>query len=151
MKTPSSSVLVNGEGRKRRRETGIVASKFWYWSGTREEREDRAEAMRMGRVAVSVVLFARQAERKSVVVEAGMVRERKFEVRGTEMGHPDQMLGGAWVGGEGVERGRRASRLGMSPVLGEGIVVFGKKLGLAERAARKCLWKIIPEVPSPRE
>lgn len=114
----------------------MVVSKFAYWGGRREE---RAEVMRIGRVAVSVVLFALQALMKLDAVDAGTVRERKRECEGREMGAPDQMLGGACVGGHGVERGRSVSRQGISFVLGDKIVVPGSGLGLEERAARKCL------------
>lgn len=137
MKTPISSVLVKGDGRNRRRETGIVASKFSYLEGRREE---SADTMRAGRVAVIVVLRRRQARMKAAVVEAGMTRERKLDLRGWEIKAPDQRLLRFGAGVDGwVGWGWRVSRLGNIALSRNEIVVFGRGQGLVERAERKCL------------
>ena len=137
MKTPISSLLVKGDGRNLRRETGIVTSKFSYLEGRREE---SADTMRAGRVAVIVVPLRRQARMKAAVVEAGMTRERKLDWRGSEIEAPDQRLLRFGAGVDGwVVWGWRASRLGNIVLSTNGIVVFRRGLELVERAMRKCL------------
>lgn len=85
------------------------------------------------------------------VVIVGMRRERKLVVIGAVIWEPHQRPGrvGAGLGGETV-RGRAASRLGRSGVFEESMVVLERGGGVDARAERKCLWKIIPEPPSPR-
>ena len=137
MKTPISSELVKGEGRNRRRETGIVASKFSYLGGRREE---SADTMRAGRAAVIVVPLRRQARMKAAVVEAGMTRERKLDWRGRETEAPDQRLLRFGAGVDGwVGWGWRVSRLGNIALSRNGIVVFGRGVELVDRAEKKCL------------
>ena len=137
MKTPIGSISMRGAGRKRRRFTGMQASKSVNFSG---RRQDSAEAMMTRMVAVTVVLLVRQADRKSFVVGAGMFKEWKFDVRGREIGVPDQMFGRLGTAAE-VERrnGWRSSRFGVRGTIEVGIVVFRRGGGLERRAERKCL------------
>jgi hypothetical protein len=96
--------------------------------------------MRAGRVAVIVVLRRRQARMKAAVVEAGMTRERKLDLRGWEIKAPDQRLLRFGAGVDGwVGWGWRVSRLGNIALSRNEIVVFGRGQGLVERAERKCL------------
>ena len=78
-----------------------------------------------------VVPLARQAARKALVVDAGMVRERKLETIGEVILAPDQRPGGR-IGGsvEGeIGRGCMSSRLGSSGVFGEGMMVLTRGAG----------------------
>lgn len=113
----------------------MQASKSVYLEG---RREDRAEAIRTGMVAVRVVPLARQAARKAFVIWAGMVRERNCEVDGVEILLPDQRPGRGEAGVEvGMEPGCMSSRLGRSGEFGDSMVVVVSDLGLESRAARK--------------
>lgn len=76
---------MTGEGRKRRRETGIVHSRVLKWGGMWEE---RTEAIMGGRVDVSVAPLARQVEIREAVAEAERVRVRRWEVMGRVIGAP---------------------------------------------------------------
>ena len=124
----------------------MQVSKSVYFSG---RREDRADAMRTGIAAVRVVPWVRQADRKEAVVVAGMVRERKCEVVGGRILLPDQRPGRIAAGGEeGMRDGWSSSRLGMSGVFGDDMILVARWAGEERRPERKSLWNVNPEPPS---